>query len=393
MVKIAYQIACLAGLVYFTQGSLGLSGIALPLYLRNLGWSVSKISAISSFAAFPWVIKIFYGLLSDSVPIFGYRRRSYLLLSCIFSILGWLGLVVLPPETRYIFFAMSLSNLGFAATDVVTDGLIVEHSKGVLSSYFQSIAWGFRSLGSLLSGITGGWLAAHWPPKAVFLLTMLLPLPIIFFSLFVHEPKRQRLPFHMLYIPVLKCVELLKQGSIRWFICILVTLSVGSSFGVPFFFYMKETLGFKEKFLGILVSAGWAGAMLGSLIYVRWLRKVPMKKVLKFAILISSLNIFSALIIIKPISALAIIFIGGTMGCLSLLSIMTASAVLTHHTGVEGTFFAILMGIFNLGQIAFGYFGSKAYDFIGLQPLIILSGFGCLCGLFFVQKVEFQKAT
>ena len=35
---------------------------------------------LTSFAAFPWVVKPLYGFLSDTVPIFGYRRRSYLII-------------------------------------------------------------------------------------------------------------------------------------------------------------------------------------------------------------------------------------------------------------------------------------------------------------------------
>ena len=35
---------------------------------------------LTSFAAFPWVVKPLYGFLSDTVPIFGYRRRSYLVI-------------------------------------------------------------------------------------------------------------------------------------------------------------------------------------------------------------------------------------------------------------------------------------------------------------------------
>ncbi len=31
-----------------------------------------------TIGAFPWVIKPVYGFLSDSVPLLGYKRRSYL---------------------------------------------------------------------------------------------------------------------------------------------------------------------------------------------------------------------------------------------------------------------------------------------------------------------------
>jgi hypothetical protein len=33
----------------------------------------------------PWVVKPLYGFISDSIPLFGYRRRSYL------AVCGFLG--------------------------------------------------------------------------------------------------------------------------------------------------------------------------------------------------------------------------------------------------------------------------------------------------------------
>ena len=38
------------------------------------------VQTLSAFAALPWSIKIFYGLISDNFPIFGSKRKSYLLI-------------------------------------------------------------------------------------------------------------------------------------------------------------------------------------------------------------------------------------------------------------------------------------------------------------------------
>ena len=52
-----------------------------------------QVAFLTSFAAFPWVVKPLYGFLSDTVPIFGYRRRSYLIIC---GILGTLPFPFLP---------------------------------------------------------------------------------------------------------------------------------------------------------------------------------------------------------------------------------------------------------------------------------------------------------
>ncbi len=391
MVKHTRDVAWIAGIVYFAQGAIGISGIALPLFMRGLNWSVSEITAVSSLAAFPWAFKILYGLLSDVFPLFGYRRKSYLILFSILSAFGWLFLVVLPSEKQWILASLMVANLGFAATDVITDGLIVEHSTEFTSHIYQSIAWGSRSFGAIFSGVIGGWLAANWPPEKVFLITMLLPLAVTFGALFIREKKRFCGPFHSVWAPIKRCFHLMMTQNLRLFAALLVVASVSSSFGLPFFFFMKETLGFRETFLGLLISIGWLGAMAGSVIYGQWLRNISPKIILRWAIWINSLNIVSTLFILDEKSAFILIFIGGIMSCITILPIMSAAAVLTHHSGVESSLFAILMSVYNFGQILFGYTGGKLFNVVGLYPLIVLTGAISLFGLIFVELLEFEK--
>ncbi len=385
------EVSWLAGCVYFTQGALGIAGVSLPLYLRSLGWSVGEITTVSAVAAFPWVLKILYGLLSDCLPLLGYRRKSYLILFALASSFGWGSLLFFPELKIFIIISLATANLGLAATDVITDGLIVENSEGESSHIFQSIAWGTRSLGAILSGVTGGWLASRWDPKQVFLLTSSLPLLIVILSFFLEEEKRSRGPFHNVAEPLRRSFSFLLHPNFRWFMLLLLISQIASCFGVPFFFHMKEHLGFKETFLGSLMSLGWIGVVIASLFYAKWLRKASPRKVLSWAVILNSINIFSTLLIRDEQTALILVFFGGMLACLTLLPIMSVSAMLTHNSGVEGTLFAVLMSIHNLGQIGFGLLGGKLYPVLGLQAMIIGSGLIGLSGLWVIFRLRFHE--
>lgn len=39
-----------------------------------------QVAVLTGLSGIPWMIKPVYGFISDSVPLFGYRRRSYLVL-------------------------------------------------------------------------------------------------------------------------------------------------------------------------------------------------------------------------------------------------------------------------------------------------------------------------
>ena len=390
MDKPVRQIAILAGVVYFIQGALGVAGVALPLYLRGLGWSIGKIAQISALVGFPWIFKIFYGFLSDSFPLFGYRRKPYLIICSILSSLGWFLLITLPPRTSWIVLSLALANLGFAAVDVVTDGLIVEYSRGPLSSFFQSVAWGSRNVGAFISGYVGGILAHHWRHdlKPVFMIPVILPLLVIFATFLARESKVEFKPSASFKTSLSRCWDIIKTDNMRWYMMLLVVFSTGSLFGVPFFFFMRETLGFDEDFLGLLNSLFSAGGVLGSVFYFLVLRKVPQEKLLTHAIWINSLLTLACLLVHQKLMAVLLMSLGGTAACITMLCLVTASAALLHKTGVEGTFFAVLMGIFNSGQIFFGFIGGKIYGALSLQTLIIVTGFFLLSGLIFVRKVR-----
>ena len=89
----------------------------------------------------------------------------------------------------------------------------------------------------------------------------------------------------------------------------------------------------------------------------------------------------------------ALIFIGGIMGCLTILPIMASAATLTHQSGVEGSLFATLMSVYNLGQIFFSYLGGRLFSFLGLQALIVGTGLLGLLALVFIDQLDFKKDT
>jgi len=69
-------------LVYFVQGLLGLAGLGVTFFLKDeLRLSPAEVSALMGITVLPWSLKLLYGFFSDSVPILGYRRRPYLVLS------------------------------------------------------------------------------------------------------------------------------------------------------------------------------------------------------------------------------------------------------------------------------------------------------------------------
>ncbi|GFY85055.1 major facilitator superfamily protein [Actinidia rufa] len=106
-------------MVYFVQGVLGLSRLAVSFYLKDdLHLEPAETAVISGFSALPWLIKPLYGFISDSFPLFGYRRRSYLVLSGLLGALSW-SLMATFVDSKYdAASCILLGSLSVAFSDV-----------------------------------------------------------------------------------------------------------------------------------------------------------------------------------------------------------------------------------------------------------------------------------
>jgi len=117
-------------LVYFVQGILGLARLAVSFFLKDeLGLSPAQVSALIGIVALPWIIKPVFGFVSDGMPIFGYRRRPYLVLSGILGAISWVSLATMVHTPMAATLALGLGSLSVAFSDVIVDSLVVERAR------------------------------------------------------------------------------------------------------------------------------------------------------------------------------------------------------------------------------------------------------------------------
>src|SRR2546422_780439 len=99
------RLAVLFALVYFSQGMWYLPIQTITIVLKDRGLSAGQVADFFAITIIPWLIKPVYGLLSDFVPLLGYRRKSYLLLTSATAALA--GVLLFPsaapppPRSRH----------------------------------------------------------------------------------------------------------------------------------------------------------------------------------------------------------------------------------------------------------------------------------------------------
>ena len=365
--------------VYAVQGlaepKAGLATQPLFFLLKDeMRLSAAETATFLALIGFAWNVKPLYGLTSDLIPFLGYRRRSYLLVTTAMAALGWLALGLLPAYPWGPTLAiLGLTGLGLAFTDVLCDAVMVEEGKARgLTARFQSIQWTAIYGASLVAGVTGGYLSAHVSYSRTFLLVALFPaLSFAASAWAVHEP-RTRVDRATVKETLAALREGARSGPLWRAAAFIFLWNFTPSFGVPLEYHMVDVLGITKIQLGVLSSLGSGAAMLGALVFGRYATRLAPKPLLNLAVLIGVTGTLAYYGLVGWWSAVALAVTVSFVTAIALLATLDLAARAVPRRA-EGTFFAALMSVNNLGTTGSAWVGGYLYDLVGLDWLIAIS--------------------
>jgi len=369
----ARRLAALFGVVYFAQGMWSLPNQTITISFKDLGFSAGQVATFFTLTTWPWWIKPVYGLLSDFVPLFGRRRKSYFL--CVSAMAAAAGMTLgLSGSHPYWWLGtlVAAMGLGLAFSDVLTDALMVETGRahGLIGA-FQAIQWSAIYTAAVLVGVLGGRLAETRSLGPAFLIAACFPLlSFTMASLFVHE-KRAR-PDAAAFRETWSAVRAALGDRPIWVVAgFILFWTFSPSFGPALLFYQTDTLGFSQRFIGVLSSLGSASAVVGALIYAPLSRRLPLRRLITLSIGAGLAGTLAYLFYRDATSAIAIELVFGAVGMVVQLAFLELAAKACPRR-VEGTFFALLMSVYNLGAQGSQVVGGYLYDWLGFTPLVLI---------------------
>ncbi|VVB07443.1 unnamed protein product [Arabis nemorensis] len=403
-------------MVYFVQGVLGLARLAVSFYLKDdLHLDPAETAVITGLSSLPWLVKPLYGFISDSVPLFGYRRRSYLVLSGLLGAFSWSLMAGFVDSKYSAASCILLSSLSVAFSDVVVDSMVVERARGEsqsVSGSLQSLCWGSSAFGGIVSSYFSGSLVDLYGVRFVFGVTALLPLITSAVAVLVNEqrvvrPASGKKENITLVIPGF--LQTSKQnmvqlwGAIKQPNVFLPTLFIFLWQATPhsdsaMFYFTTNKLGFTPEFLGRVKLVTSIASLLGVGLYNGFLKTVPLRKIfLVTTIFGSGLGMTQVLLVTGFNRQLGIsdewFAIGDSLiltvlAQASFMPVLVLAARLCPE-GMEATLFATLMSISNGGSVLGGLMGAGLTQVFGitkdsfgnLSTLIILCNLSSLLPL------------
>ena len=369
----AQRLAALFAIVYFAQGMWYLPNQTLTIVLKDRGLSAGQVADFFAISAIPWFIKPVYGLVSDFFPLWGRKRKSYLLLTSALAALAGFALLGVPHTYGWLVGLLTLMGFGLAFTDVLVDAVMVESGKPLgLTGAFQSVQWGAIEVSSILVGEVGGYLAERRAVDATFLLAAAFPLvSLAMTAVFVREsPARAN---RAEIAGTLTAVRRALGDREIWVVAgFIFFFNFSPSFGPALVFYQTDVLHFDQELIGHLNALSAVAGIAGALIYAPLSRRVPLRRLINLAIGVGAITTLGYLAYRDVVTAIAMEALFGCVAMLVQLAFLDLAAkACPRH--VEATFFALMMSVFNGGAQLAQNVGGRLYDWYGYTPLVLIS--------------------
>ena len=388
------------GLVYVVEG-IGQTGglIAQPLnyYLKQtFGWTPVQVTAYLTILNLPWIIKPIYGIVSDFLPLFGYRRKAYLVIAnaAAAGAYCWVTQITQPSE---LIFVLLLTAYAMAISSTLCGAILVENGQRLgASDAFVNQQWLWFNIAALASGFIGGQLVERLSPAAALhsaaAIIVVAPLAVVPTVWFLISEPRSRID-----LPEMKktFTSLLAAFTLRelWFVgAFLFLYYLSPGLGTPLYYHMTDDLKFSQEYIGILGSISSAGWIAGALLYRRFFKGITARTLLNLSILFGTLTTAAFLLLWDEAAAAVINFFSGLAGMIAFVATLTLAADYCPQRA-EGFAFAALMSITNFSGVLSDNIGSFLYEHLfnrNLDPLILVSAASTALAFAFVPMLRLR---
>jgi MFS family permease len=339
--------------------------LPLSLLLKNrLHFNAETLAQFMFIATFAWNVKPIAGILSDSFPLLGTRRRHYMLFGAGLAALCWFLLGAVPKTYWPLLLAAFGANAFMVISSTVMGGLMVEAGqKYGISGRITSIRQTLQSAVSVTNGLLGGYLATMAFGWIVGIATgLLLVLTITAFFVLTEQPAATRDP-DVLRSAGRQLLTLIKSKPLWAAGGFLALVYISPGFTTPLLYMQTDKLGFTPPYIGLMETIEGAAGLVGAALYGVVCRRFNLRQLLTASIAINALGTLLYLTYGRGDAPFIHALSGFAVAC-SELSLMDL-AVRATPRGCESLGFSLMMSARNLALGGSDVVGSKLVDSYG----------------------------
>lgn len=374
--SLVFGVVAVYGISQGLGGALGRIGV--KYYMKDVQQvEPSESQVFSAVTNLPWIVKPVWGILTDVLPIFGYSRRPYFILAGLLGVVSML-IISLHGKLHIILalLALTAGSAGVAIADVTVDACVAQKSRShpSLAADMQSLCAFSSSIGALVGFSISGVVVHRLGPTGVFGVLAIPAALLVLVGTMLVEPRMPDFSYKQVcdkFVDAGKAMWVTLRSPYVWRPCLYMYLSFALSVDIQegmFYWYTdsKDGPSFSQEDIGLIFSIGAAGGLLGALLYQNFLKDHPFRDLLFGSQLLLSLSGMLDLMLVLRLNLklglpdyLFIVVDGGVAQLiwqLKWMPLLVLSSKLC-PSGIEGTFFALLMSIDNAGLLSSSWGG------------------------------------
>lgn len=417
-------------LIAFHQGVSYISKLAVQYFFKDeLKIEPAWLAQINSITEIPWAIKPLLGLLTDFLPIFGYRRKTYIMLCGIVNLLCWMTMTYYTKTVFVATIIIFLVNLTLSFCSVLGEAVVVELSqlettdrdskaKDYVSLFFLS-----RTVGELISAYLKGLFVDIMPLRQIFFIACFIPSMLIIAGLLLIEKKveeeaeytggnttreelarirdsnnlereqqygsthrtgeenanlatRRDVRRRNKRVSMADVFTFLFQRQILLPLSFIIVFKMGPSYQDAFFYFITNELKLNATALGKISFASTIAILLAIIIYKAYMKNwnfssmIVIGTIISFVISLSCYLLVLRINIQLGISDFTVLLFANSflsmVGEFILLPILSLACILCPKS-MEGTVYSFFMSSLNLGGILSNVNGGIATSLLGIS--------------------------
>ena len=319
-------------------------------------------AAFFFWAGLPWYFKPFAGILTDAFPIFGSRRRSYILISTSLAVVAWIGLYFTPHAYNPLLWMCIVINTFMVVASTVIGGYMVETAQAVSGSgRLTAIREFVQQACIIVRGPSAGYLASiafGWTAAACGSIMFLLVPATIFF---LHE-QRKRINSRQLLDNAAKQLGRIASARTMWAAAGLTALFyMAPGLSTAVFYKQQNELHMATQAQGMLGFIAGCCGVVAALAYGFACQRLNVRALLVICLATSAATASGYLFYTSVDAARLIAGIDGFGYTLAELALMDL-AIRATPAGSEGLGFSLMVSVRNFALFGTDWLGSALLD-------------------------------
>jgi hypothetical protein len=364
----------------------GLGLVPIKNLLKNtMHASRESTAALVFWATLPWNFKPLVGIVQDAFPVWGTRRKSYLVVGSVLSTLAWLALDFTPYAYHSVLIACFAINFAMMVTLTALGGYMVEIARASASSgRLASVRSAVEQGTYIISGVGSGYLAGinfAWTPIACGVVTFLL-VPVAVWCVYEQRATAQT-GAQVFKAAGGKLAQIGKARALWMAAAIALLFYFSPGIQTAQFYAQQNDLHLTTQQQGNLISMAGVFGVLGALLYGAFAAKRFMLRHLLIACIVIGASSQAAYVFYNTYSGARFIDsfngFGYTLADLAMMHL----AVRATPVGCESLGFAILMAVRNFGLFGGDWLGATLQDHFhwSFHTLAAINGAGSLLAI------------